>query len=167
MLTLLTRFSSLCHWEPTVLSSPACSSFYSSFTIPSPFSLPPRLLYLPPSSGHLSCCGPGFLWLNIALNRCSALERNTLPLLGLPLVCVPVCACLCVCLRVCLCVAFSCDFFFHNNFPNMLCWFWLSSKTVENWVRTGTKQANMYLFCVCLTFKIRVAEVFAWFFIMF
>lgn len=43
---------------------------------------PPCLLYFPPSFGHLSCYGLGFLWLNIALNRCSALEQNTPPLLA-------------------------------------------------------------------------------------
>lgn len=72
---------------------------------------PPQLVTQCTHSGRL-------LWLYLAVNRCNALERNTLPLLASS------CACLCLWL------------FLYTSSPVMLCWLWLSNMAQENWVRT-------------------------------
>ena len=66
---------------PTVLSPPCLLFFFSSSSI----LWPTQLLTQSGGSGR-----PGFLWLYLAMNRCSALERNTPPLLA------SVCVCVCV-----------------------------------------------------------------------
>lgn len=107
----------------TFLSSP-CLLFSSSILWPT------QLLTQRRGSGR-----PGFFWLYLAMNRCSALERNIPPLLAsvCVYVCAPVCASVCVsvCVRLCLWL------FLHTSSPIMHCWFWLSSTALENWVRTG------------------------------